>query len=160
MIDVHVLDLDRTIWDCHDRFGNIIWAKQLLPPFSLSKRQAVDDVGNVCTIRKGVHEYIASLSTNGAKICFSSVGGVYGLPIEHQPSIILLETFHIKSYFDLEKSWLGYKSDSKKEHLESFGKCFFYDDDLKNHAVASDIPAVRLIDTSSLKDWTSFQIPI
>ena len=72
-MSVHIFDLDKTIWDCFDKFGNSIWAKQLLPPFSLSESIVLDDVQNTCHLRAGVKEYMYSFQQLCSKFGYCSV---------------------------------------------------------------------------------------
>ena len=156
MTTIHIFDLDKTIWDCFDLHGNSIWAKQLLPPFSISGSLVTDDVGSTCRLRNGVHKYISSLVSSGSQIGYCSVGRVYHLPDQYQPSIILLDLFNLS--FAPSLSFLGYKTDSKVEHLMNIGPCVFYDDDQKHHIALRDIESVFLVDSSGIIDWDAFTL--
>ena len=45
---IHLFDLDRTLWDCQNKYEQEIWAKQLIPPFRFathySENIIIDDV--------------------------------------------------------------------------------------------------------------------
>ena len=130
MTFTHIFDLDKTIWDCSDVYGNSIWAKQLLPPFSINGLVITDDVGSTCRLRNGVHRYMSSLVSSRSLIGYCSVGRVLHLPDQYQPSILLLDMFGL-NLFASRLCFLGYKTDSKVNHLANIGDCIFYDDDQK-----------------------------
>lgn len=151
----HIFDLDRTIWDCYDKHGNPIWAKQLLPPFSLQGERVTDDVGSTCSLRPGVKSYISNLLDSGHDIGYCSVGCVYNLPNEYQPSVLLLNLFELDK-FNSSLCFLGYKTDSKVDHLLSCRNCVFYDDDPKHHLALEPYDSVFVVNASTIVDWTDF----
>ena len=40
---IHLFDLDLTIWDCYDKHGNPIWAKQMVAPFKTQGNIVTED---------------------------------------------------------------------------------------------------------------------
>ena len=157
MTFTHIFDLDKTIWDCSDVYGNSIWAKQLLPPFSINGLVITDDVGSTCRLRNGVHRYMSSLVSSRSLIGYCSVGRVYHLPDQYQPSLLLLDLFNLK-FFSPTLCFLGYKTDSKVDHLVNVGDCIFYDDDQKNHIALRDYKSIYLVDSSAIIDWDNFTL--
>lgn len=157
MISTHIFDLDKTIWDCYDKHGNSIWAKQLIPPFNLSTSEVVDDVQSVCRLRPGFKGYLDSLVSLDSMIGYCSVGKIFNLPYEYQPSIILLDLFQLNC-FSPTLSFLGYKTDSKVQHLLDVGHCIFYDDDPKHHRAVSHYPSIKVVDSSLIHDWSLFKL--
>jgi len=150
---MHIFDLDLTLWDCFDKHGNSIWAKQLVPPYRLESDTIFDDVGSKCILRFGVREYLQNLKSKQYKIGFASVGGIYKLPNEFQPSIQLLTLFGIYEYFSDLKS-LQYKTADKTELLKYISEdVVFYDDSqnvLKNLKKYSNVTA---IDSTNIMNW-------
>ena len=153
----HIFDLDRTIWDCYDKHGNPIWAKQLLPPFSIQGDQVTDDVGSICLLRPGIKLYISNLLSSEHNIGYCSVGRVYNLPNKYQPSVLLLDLFKLDE-FDPPLCFLGYKTDSKVDHLLSCQNCIFYDDDPKHQVALEPYDNVFVVNASTILDWSDFEL--
>ena len=130
----YIFDLDFTLWESNDKFGNPIWVKQMIPPFSLkSKNVLIDDVYSVCRLKCNVREMLFELRSRGDMIGFITNSEYSGLPKELQPSLLVLEQFDILKYFNSVKI-IQYKDRSKYESLISISeeKFRFYDDDIKN----------------------------
>ena len=161
---IHLFDLDRTLWDCQNKDEQEIWAKQLIPPFRFathySENIIIDDVFSRCTLRDGVKEYLKEIDTPENKIGFLSVGAYYGLEMERQPSIKLLQKFNIYEHFTHIKT-LQYKTFDKKETLEliknqSNGEeIIFYDDDEKNLDKARSLD-IKTYNSFHMKNWNLY----
>jgi len=151
---MYLFDLDLTIWDCYNRYGNPIWAKQMVYPFCKEGRTITDDVYSVCTLRKGVKEYLQKLSDDGHKIGFVSAGSHLSLAYETQPSIKLLEEFGVYQYFNNVKI-LAYKTYDKCQVIKNISEpVVFFDDNSDVLNSISDFKHVTAVDTSTLSDWT------
>ena len=149
-----IFDLDLTVWECKDKNGNNIWAKQLLPPFNLEKETIFDDVGSKCTLKKGVFNYIKWLYENNHTICYCSIGSYKNLPLKFQPSIMLLKKFNLFSFFK-NPSVLEYKTFNKMDYLSKIeGKAVFFDDNDKILSDASMLDNLEVTDAKSIKDWS------
>ena len=150
-----IFDLDLTVWECFNKHGEKIWAKQLLPPFNQKKGVIYDDVFSKCTLRKGIFEYIKWLFNNGNTISFCSVGAYKNLPTSHQPSILLLKKFKLYDFFN-GPSILEYKNYDKMNFLESIlEKSVFYDDNDKILNDASSLKHIDVFDAKKIQDWSS-----
>ena len=148
-----VFDLDRTIWDCYDKYGNQIWAKQLIKPFTLEDGKIIDDVGSVCFLMKGIYSYIKWLNDNKETICYCSVGRYQNLPDEFQPSINILKVFNLFNFFN-GPSILEYKTFSKNIFLEKIKEpSIFYDDNETFLKSVSKIKNFKVKDAKLIKDW-------
>lgn len=159
--DHFVFDLDRTLFDTVDKFKNPIWAKQLVPPLTLSDSGdfLVDDVGSVCTLRKGVKELLDILRKNKKIVSFLSVGGVKSYPNKCQPSLQVLKAFDILKYFKGSRTLL-YKTDKKIEFFKNKADLFVFFDDSQDHLqdVSRSHPDVTLVDAKDLLDFSKIDL--
>lgn len=159
--DHFVFDLDRTLFDTVDKFKNPIWAKQLVPPLTLSEGgdSLTDDVGSVCTLRKGVREMLITLRKHKKIVSFLSVGGVKGYPNKCQPSLQALKTFNILKYFKGGRTLL-YKTDKKTEFFKNKADLFVFFDDSQDHLqdVSRSHPDMTLVDTKDLLDFSKIDL--
>jgi hypothetical protein len=48
---IHLFDLDLTIWECLNKHGHSIWAKQMVAPFKTQGNIITDDVGSTCFLK-------------------------------------------------------------------------------------------------------------
>jgi predicted phosphatase len=161
---IHLFDLDKTLWDCQNKYEKEIWAKQLVPPFKFathySENIVIDDVLSRCELREGVKDYFKKISIPENKIGFLSVGAYHGLEMERQPSVKLLQKFNIYEYFTHTKV-LQYKTFDKKEILELVKKesdgeeIVFYDDDKKNLDKAKSL-GIKAVDSLNIKNWNLY----
>ena len=153
--DTYIFDLDRTVWDTYDITDRSIWAKQLIPPYTLvDDNKIVDDVGSYCVLKNGIREFIISLNNKNKKLGFLSIGALYDAPEKYQPSLNLLKLFELYQFFNYEKV-LAYKTESKKEYLDELKPCVFFDDDEKHLKMASSIKDVLEIDSKQIADWNN-----
>ena len=153
-----IFDLDLTVWECFNKDGEKIWAKQLLPPFNLKKGVIYDDVFSKCILKKGIFEYIKWLSKKGNIICYCSIGAYKSLPLSYQPSIILLKKFKLYDFFN-GPSILEYKSYNKIKFLEKIKeKSIFYDDNDKILNDASSLKHIDVFDAKKIHNWSSLII--
>ena len=158
-IDYHkyntfIFDLDKTLWDTVDKYGQSIWAKQMIPPFAPQDTAVTDDVGSRCVMKPGVREYLNFLFMSGKKIGFLSTGLLWGVTHEEQPSIKMLKYFSINDFFNFKRALL-YKTDLKIHSLKDIGDCIFFDDNDEVISRASTLENVRVIDSKEITDWAS-----
>ena len=148
-----IFDLDKTIWNCFDKHKNEIWAKQLVPPFTLeSSGNVVDDVGNFCQLRSDVGYFVSEVNSRGIEISFLSVGARLNLPMEFQPSYLLLKKFGLLNFFQGDNKLL-YKTARKINFLSDDIFYIFIDD---SESVLSDLELkqnVLGIDAKNITTW-------
>ena len=151
---IHLFDLDITIWDCYDKHGNLIWAKQMVTPFKTQGNIITDDVGSTCVLRYGVKDYLDYLRIEKHDIGFVSAGRYFGLPDNFQPSIVMLKEFQIYHTFDLMRV-LEYKTYNKANLVKFMNApVVFYDDNEDVLNSISEIENVTAVDSKEIKDWT------
>ena len=147
--------MDITLWDTYDKYGNQIWAKQMLRPFTLDNNVITDDVFSTCTLRKGVREYLEHLHSEGNQLGFISVGAAKHTSYQKQPSYFLLHHFNIYKYFSDIKV-LEHKNYNKVETIEKIqSKVVFYDDSLKNLESVKHLNNVIAVNSLNIKDWST-----
>jgi predicted phosphatase len=147
-----IFDLDRTVWDTYDVTGRPIWAKQLIEPLRIEGDRIVDDVGYYCILTNGVKDFITLLSLQDKNIGYLSVGALYGVSDNEQPSLKILKLFGLYDMFNYKKI-LSYKTEPKKEHLRAMAPCVFFDDDEKHIKAAASLEGVLEIDSKNIEDW-------
>lgn len=151
---IHLFDLDLTLWDCYNKHGNPIWAKEMVTPFKTNGNIITDDVGSTCVLRYGVKDYLEYLRINKHDIGFVSAGRHFSLPDNFQPSIILLKEFQIYHSFDFIRV-LEYKTYNKANLVKFLdAPIVFYDDNVDVLNSISDIENVIAVDSKEVKDWT------
>jgi predicted phosphatase len=145
-----VFDLDKTIWDCTDKYGNSIWAKQLIPPYTfIDDNTIIDDCFSVCKLQKGFKEFIEKIEN---KIVFLSNGLLFDSNETNQPSINVLKMFDLYKYFDKD-SLLTYKTFKKEDYFNCNNEYLFFDDD-DNHLInVKKHKNVLIIDRKSMGEW-------
>lgn len=154
---IYLFDLDITLWDTQDKYGNQIWAKQMMRPFDYrgTNDVIVDDVFSTCVLRKGVREYLSHLHSEGHEIGFISVGAAKHIAYEKQPSYFLLHHFEIYKYFGDTKV-LEYKTYDKVETIGKLkGKIVFYDDSPKNLEAVKHLDNVIAVNSFDIRDWST-----
>jgi len=120
-------DLDRNIWDATDKYGNPIWARQLIFPVTESNiNQYVDDCLSTIELQYGIEQYLDFLRNSNVNIGFISRGANLNIAYKNQPSFLMLEKFNILKYFNAEHVLL-HKND--KKHLSINRRRFVYFDD-------------------------------
>jgi len=63
--DLFVFDLDRTIWECYNKYNRSIWAKQLLYPYKkLNDDLIEDDVLSQCILQPNIRDILKYLKEN------------------------------------------------------------------------------------------------
>ena len=151
-----LFDLDNTVFTTRDKYGNHIWAKQLIEPFSLhcdgDMEFITDDVGSVCSLLPEVKTVIHSLSKAGKRIGYISNGKAMALHDDQQPSKIILQLFQLSHCFN-ECQILQYKTSSKAELIRSlYGqqKCLVIDDDDRHIGELVNM-GIQVIDIKSIK---------
>ena len=148
-----IFDLDLTIWECFDKKGNNIWAKQLIPPFKFEKGIIYDDVGSNCSLRRGILEYIRWLYDKNNTISYCSIGAYKNLPSIYQPSILLLKKYDLMKFFN-GPSILEYKTFDKINYLKKINeKSIFYDDNDKILEKAFGLENITPIDAKKIMNW-------
>lgn len=154
------LDLDLTIWESRDRYGNMIWAKQLVPPFTRSNDdELTDDVGSTCTLKTGVRKFLEQCSEKALRLTYITNGAYFGLPDEYQPCELVLKALDIRQHFGRENQ-IFYKSVEKWKHLEPERmkmtdiSVYFFDDNDLILSHARKIEGLHVIDSKSISDWS------
>ena len=152
-----IFDIDRTLIDTHDCDGNLIWLKNLKPPFRLVNTSCIEDtVGSRCTLHEGAREFLNLLDVMGKEIGYLSVGGLLDTPDDKQPSIIVLKMFGIYKVFNGPKILL-YKTASKVDKLEQIDNCVFFDDDEHHIEAAKKLESVFTVSRHDFNTWGSLQ---
>lgn len=150
-----IFDIDRTLIDTKDSDGQLIWLKNMQPPYRAISAVCIEDAnGSRCYLQKGAREYLALLDALGKTIGYLSVGGLKDTPDENQPSIIIMKMFGIYQYFNGPKHLL-YKTATKHDKLAQLECCVFFDDDEKHIAAAQEIESVFVVDRNSFSSWES-----
>ena len=149
-----VLDLDKTIWDCFDKNKNEIWAKQLVPPFTLSNNSndLTDDVGGTCRLKTDFRFFLVDVFNLDLTISYLSVGARLGVPLEFQPSFLALKKFDILKYF-LGDSHLLYKTEKKINYFDKDQSYLFIDDSDEVIKSVNDLEYINVIDAKFIKSW-------
>lgn len=136
-----IFDLDNTLFFTNDKYGNHIWAKQMVQPFIHNEDEqgeyVTDDVGSVCRLRDGAKQFLTSLKSAGTDVGFLSNGRALCLRDDQQPSLVLLKIFELYDEFDLCRI-LQYKTASKVDALQNLYDTHdyvFFDDN--NDVIAS-----------------------
>jgi len=151
---IHLFDLDLTIWECLNKHGHSIWAKQMVAPFKTQGNIIIDDVGSTCFLKYGVRDYLDYLRIENHDIGFVSAGRYFGLPDNFQPSIVMLKEFQIYHTFDLMRV-LEYKTYNKANLVKFMSApVVFYDDNVDVLNSISEIENVTAVDSKEIKDWT------
>jgi hypothetical protein len=154
----HIFDLDLTLWDCYNKHGDPIWAKQMVWPYHrqvTTNDILTDDVYSFCSLRRGVKEYLKHLKGEGHQIGFLSAGAYHSMPYSQQPSVRMLKMFGIYNDFDYIQV-LAYKSFNKAETLTRINQpIIFYDDNQDVLNSVRDLKHVTAIDSKEILDWSN-----
>lgn len=148
-------DLDKTLWDTHDKHGNEIWAKQMIHPFKLIDKNTIeDDVFSRCILRKNVREFLKFLKKNKYKFSFISNARYFNLPDTLQPSLLLLKRFGIFNFFS-KPNFLIYKNKKKKNFLKLNKKknYILFDDNKEILSSFKKIDNMKPINSININDW-------
>lgn len=151
------LDLDKTVWNCYDKNGNEIWAKQMIPPYKiLDNFTIMDDVSSYCRIDKDFFKFLEFLENKKIEYSFCSNGGIYEVDLKDQPSYKLLQMFNVKINSNII---LQYKTKSKKKSIENFSsehaekyKLILIDDDENVLSTFTD-SQIKVIDRKTFLEW-------
>ncbi len=149
------LDLDRTIWNTYDKYGNEIWARQLIYPFvKNSNNEIVDDVMSVCKLDVGVKEYLHELSKQHKFISFLSRGMNLNVSLSMQPSIQLLHEFGLINYFN-NSHILIHKNSRKIDYISNslYSTIFIDDSDEELHLMKSTYNTIHCVNRNSFGTW-------
>jgi 2-hydroxy-3-keto-5-methylthiopentenyl-1-phosphate phosphatase len=120
-------DLDRNIWDTTDKYGNPIWARQLIfPVIKNNCNEYIDDCLSVIKLQDGIEDYLEFLRDKNVNIGFISRGANLNITYKNQPSFLMLEKFNILKYFNAEHILLH---KNEKKHLSINRNKFVYFDD-------------------------------
>ena len=148
-----IFDLDLTVWECFNSSKHPIWAKQLIPPFSIKNYCIEDDVGSSCYLKEGFFDFINYLYNKKHKIGYCSIGAYSGLKEFDQPSIKLLKTFKIYHMFNGPKI-LEYKTFNKYDYLKTISeKTYFFDDNDHIIKSISSLENIIVYDAKLISDW-------
>ena len=120
-------DLDRNIWDTTDKYGNPIWARQLIfPVIENNCNEYMDDCLSRIKLQDGIEDYLDFLRNKNVNIGFISRGANLNIAYKNQPSFLILEKFNIIKYFNAEHILLH---KNEKKHLSINRTRFVYFDD-------------------------------
>ena len=154
--DIIVFDLDKTIWDCEDKYTNSIWAKQIIfPIIPIDDNTIIDDCGSICRLQDGFKEFLNKINKN--KLVYLSNGGLLGTDTQHQPSIKLLKHFDIYNFFSAD-SILTYKSWPKKNYFFGNYNYIFFDDDDQHLDDLKNKDNVLCVDRKKMNQWNDLKI--
>lgn len=154
---IFVFDLDRTIWATRDKYGNLIWAKQMLEPFIYDAKEEVitDEVGNETFLFKGIKNYLQSLKAKDCYTTFLSLGKIYN---NNNYNILnLISEFELQ-FNSNSHGFLAHKSDSNyKNYILSKlsltrGNLIYFNDDEKENEFLSSIEGVTIIKPTDFKE--------
>lgn len=145
-----LFDLDETLWKCIDKNGHPIFAKQLIQPYYKQEEYIIDDVGSYCWLGNGVKEVLTFLKEKQCNIGFVSRGALYNSYF--QPSLIILSLYDVSSFFEIKE--LHYKTASKPDIIQNYGKCVYFNDDLKENKEIEKLKDVKVINRYSFRSWT------
>ena len=149
-----LVDLDKTIWDTFDKYGNQIWAKQLVGPLNLKKSGLIiDDVFSSCILRKDIKKFLKFFSSKkDFSVSYITNGKYFGLPNKYQSYLISLKLFGVYNYFN-SRNYLLYKTASKAKIISSIkGLKILFDDNSKIIKECSKIENTFVIDSNNI-DW-------
>jgi len=150
---LYIFDIDRTLITSYDSSGELIWLKNMHPPFERVSDNTIKDAhGSVCILHGGVKEILFHLMDQNKDIGFLSAGSQLNVEYELQPSIKIMKLFGIYLYFNSHKL-LEYKTVKKDEILKDFGECVFFDDDEKHIVASFKLDNVTVVDRKSFTDW-------
>ena len=150
---LYIFDIDRTLITSHNSNGELIWLKNMCPPFEKINDYTVKDTnGSISILHKGTREMLFYLAKQKKDIAFLSAGSLLDVRYDLQPSILIMKMFNIYSFFNSHKL-LEYKTVKKEEHLKAFGECVFFDDDEKHIIPAYKLDNVTVVDRKSFADW-------
>lgn len=155
--DTVIFDLDKTIWNCYDKYGNSVWAKQMLQPFTkISPRDIIDDVNSTCILDPYIFDLMKDLQSIGKTLEFLSIGKRYDTPdIIMQPSIQLIFAFGLNFFNGIGS--LYYKTEDKEKYLGKLikGKTLYVDDnnDTLQKAKNLNLKNLTILDRKSFKHW-------
>lgn len=151
--DLYIFDIDRTLITSETEYGDLIWLKNMEPPFiNVDDDTIRDRNGATAYLHLGVREMLEHLSSQEKQIGFLSAGALLDVDYEKQPSIILMKMLGIYDHFNSHKL-LEYKTVKKEEHLEMFGECVFFDDAEHHIVPALKLDNVVVVDRKSFADW-------
>lgn len=126
-LEYFYFDLDRNIWDTTDKYGNPVWARQLIFPLDqVSEDSFIDDCLTKITLQEGIKDYLQFLSRNNKKIGFLSRGANLNTVFDAQPSFKMMQLFDIAKYFNAEHILL-HKNQKKYQNLHK-NKFVYFDD--------------------------------
>jgi predicted phosphatase len=153
----YYFDLDRTVWDTIDKYGNPIWARQMIQPYTLLDQDTIiDDCYSICKLQSGIRQYLQLLTDNNKKISFISRGGNLKIKYLSQPSIIILKKFKILSFFNIHNILL-HKLEDKHKNIKDISKdTIFFDDSEEELTKMSTIyPKIKCV--NRIKDFNSWE---
>lgn len=147
-----VFDLDGTIWLCTSPTGEQIGAYMTVPPYHLRSENIVTDLkNNTITLQKGIRSLLDMLDASGVNLGIASAGEVKDRPFESQPSILLLNKFDIRKYFNYDvilKAGMN-----KAEYVKDKGSTLFVDDIKDNTDAVNSLGRVDVLWRGSFRSW-------
>lgn len=151
-------DLDGTIWNTYNKFGQPIWARQMIAPYNLIDNFTIqDDCLSICKLDTDIIDFLKKISLH--KISYISRGGNLHVLNEEQPSVKLLKLFNIYEFFSDSKILL-HKNQIKYEHIKiNADKVFFIDDSNEElEKMKTAHPSIICINRNSFTSWKNLNI--
>lgn len=152
-------DLDRTIWNTYDKFGQPIWARQMIAPYTIIDKYTIqDDCLSICKLDPDIIDFFTSIKLH--KISYISRGGNLNVLYDNQPSVKLLKLFNIHHVFSKNKI-LIHKNQIKHEHivLDDSQKTIFVDDSIDElEKMKHAYPSIICINRQSFTHWKDINI--
>ena len=150
---LYIFDIDRTLITTHDSKADLIWIKNMKPPFKKTNDHVIEGSnGTYAVLHQGTRKVLQHLQDQNKQIGFLSVGALLDVDYEEQPTIIIMKMFDIYSYFN-HKKLLRYKTVKKDEILKHEEDCVFFDDDEKHIVAALKLDNVTVVDRKSFTSW-------
>lgn len=152
------LDLDRTIWNTYDKYGQPIWARQMISPYNLLDDNTIqDDCLSICKLDFDIRDFLKTLSAY--KVSYISRGGNLNVKYDDQPSVKLLRLFNIYNVF-LDEKILIHKNQIKHEHMVlNADKVIFIDDSTDElEKMQSAYPSIVCINRATFVNWKDINL--
>jgi len=163
--DTIIFDLDNTIWDCFNPTGTGIGAYTTEAPYELQEKDIIVDInGNVIRLQEGIRECLEILDNNNKNLGIVSGGqklsditSRISIPIQAQPSIMLLKKFDIYKYFNYDIILKAFVN--KLEYVRPLGKTLFIDDMQDNLSDVQQNPKIDVLWRKSFQTWQQVLLP-
>ena len=150
---LYIFDIDRTLITTTDSSGELVWLKNMEPPYEMKEEGIVcGGNGTRAVLHAGATEVLQRLQDHRKEIGFLSAGALLDAPYEIQPSVEVMKKLGIYEFFGKHK-FLEYKTVDKQQVLRGLGECVFFDDDEKHIVAAMHLDNVVVVDRKSFTSW-------